>query len=55
MDEEQKKELDKLKKEMQMMFILSAMIQNAPKDNQGNMVVDIAGVNGLPMFYLFKN
>ena len=31
------------------------MIENAPKDSKGNVVVSIVGINNFGMFYLFEN
>jgi hypothetical protein len=31
------------------------MVENAPKDNKGNVVVSIVGIHNFGMFYLFEN
>ena len=31
------------------------MIENAPKDNRGNPVVDIVGIKDVGLFYIFHN
>jgi len=31
------------------------MVENAPKDNKGNVVVSIVAIHNFGMFYLFEN
>lgn len=37
------------------MRAIQFMIENAPKDENDNVVVDICGIKSVGLFYLFKN
>ena len=58
-DNETNKEFDEFKQfvtnKMREMAMITYMIQNAPKDDEGNPVVDIIGVRNFGLFYLHLN
>ena len=59
-DNEDNREIEELKdlirkKMQQEIAIISQMVQNAPKDDEGNSVVEIIGIRNFGIFYNFCN
>lgn len=46
---------EQMKRHIATMVALDEMMRKAPKDEKGNVVVGIAGINGFGMFYIFMN
>ena len=55
MNEETRKKIDELTREILQMTAIAKMCHEAPKDEQGNVVVSVVGISYIGMFYQFNN
>jgi hypothetical protein len=55
MNEETKKRMEELAREILQATAIAKFVNEAPRDQHGNVVVNVAGINGLGMFYIFIN
>ena len=54
-EEENNKEINHLKNAIREMMAVTYMCENAPRDDKGNVVVDLVGIKNFGLFYLYKN
>lgn len=56
MDNETKRKIEEIANKIALMKVIALMCREAPKDRNGNIVVDIVGLQKYEMlFYLYKN
>lgn len=55
MNNEEQKRIGEFHERMKALSELLYMCNNAPRDHEGNVVVDVVGVNKIGVFYLFHN
>lgn len=55
MDEQSKKRIDELAREILQMRTINKMCEEAPRDLHGNVVVSLVGISYVGVFYLFTN
>lgn len=53
--DELKKQIEQMQREILQMAAVARMCHEAPKDEQGNVVVSVVGIRNIGLFYQFNN
>jgi hypothetical protein len=54
-EKSQRERIEQLAREILQMTAIAKMCGNAPRDNQGNVVVSVVGIGNIGLFYQFNN
>jgi hypothetical protein len=54
-EKSQRERIEQLTREILKMTAIAKMCGNAPRDNQGNVVVSVVGIGNIGLFYQFNN
>lgn len=55
MEEENKKRIEELAREILQMSVIASFCEQAPRDSNGNVVVSVVGIPYIGLFYQYQN